>query len=177
MRGADLSTYKIAVPAKLFIAGEYAVTRPGGLALVTSLESDFQVVISEAEEKSLLETNVAMPAHIFSVKEFKPERSGPWNFVMTAIEYVSKEVELSREFHLEIKSGLGFGESKKGYGSSACVVVGVVNALNLFFQLNLALRLPLKHIMMCKEADHVVMWLRLCMEAVFSMKIMSEFFL
>ncbi len=140
MRGADLSTYKIAVPGKLFIAGEYAVTRPGGLALVTSLESDFQVVISEAEDKSLLETNVAMPAHIFSVKEFKPERSGPWNFVMTAIEYVSKEVELSREFHLEIKSGLGFGESKKGYGSSACVVVGVVNALNLFFQLNLPLK-------------------------------------
>ncbi len=49
MRGADLSTYKIDGPAKLFIAGEYAVTRPGGLALVTSLESDFQVVISEAE--------------------------------------------------------------------------------------------------------------------------------
>lgn len=140
MRGADLSTYKIDVPAKLFIAGEYAVTRLGGLALVTSLESDFQVVISEVEGHSLLETNVAMPAHAFSVKEIKPEHSGPWNFVMTAIKYMSKEVELTREFHLEIKSGLGFGENKKGYGSSACVVVGVVNAVNLFFQLNLPLK-------------------------------------
>ena len=95
MRGADLSTYKIAVPAKLFIAGEYAVTRPGGLALVTSLESDFQVVISEAEDKSLLETNVAMPAHLFSVKEFKPERSGPWNLVKTRRAMVHRPVSLS----------------------------------------------------------------------------------
>ena len=100
MRGADLSTYKIDVPAKLFIAGEYAVTRLGGLALVTSLESDFQVVISEVEGHSLLETNVAMPAHAFSVKEIKPEQSGPWNFVMTAIKYMSKEVELTREWVL-----------------------------------------------------------------------------
>ena len=153
MRGADLSTYKIDVPAKLFIAGEYAVTRPGGLALVTSLESDFQVVISEAEGQSLLETNVAMPAHTFSVKEMKPEHSGPWNFVMTVIEYVSKEVELSREFHLEIKSGLGFGETKN------------------------ALKLQLKHIMMCKEAVLVAMWLRLCMAAAFSMKIISVSYL
>ena len=90
------------------------------------------MVISEVEGQSLLETNVAMPAHAFSVKEIKPEHSGPWNFVMTAIKYMSKEVELTREFHLEIKSGLGFGENKKGYGSSACVVVGVVNALDLF---------------------------------------------
>ncbi len=139
MLEAVLNTYKIDVPGKLFIAGEYAVTRPGGLALVTSLESDFQVSITTATEVSLLRTNVDIPDYTFSMKNFKPERTGPWNFVMTAIEYVRKEVKLNEEFELEIKSGLGLGKDKKGYGSSACVVVGVVNALNEFFRLNLSL--------------------------------------
>lgn len=139
MQEVVLNTCKIDVPGKLFIAGEYAVTRPGGLALVTSIVSDFQVCISEARTSSLLQTNVAMPDYAFSIKDFQAERTGSWNFVLTAIEYVLRERKLNKEFHLEIKSDLGFGESKKGYGSSACVVVGVVNALNEFFDLNLSL--------------------------------------
>lgn len=139
MQEAALNTYKTDVPGKLFIAGEYAVTRPGGLALVTSLESDFQVSISATSGPSLLHSNVDMPDSSFSIKDFQADRTGPWNFAMTAIEYVLKEAPLHQDFHLDIKSGLGYGENKKGYGSSACVVVGVVNALNAFFHLNLPL--------------------------------------
>ncbi|MFG7387777.1 hypothetical protein ACGO3R_03610 [Lactococcus lactis] len=36
-------------------------------------------------------------------------------------------------------SDLGFGENKKGYGSSASVVCGLVNAVNQFFDFQLSL--------------------------------------
>lgn len=52
---------------------------------------------------------------------------------------VSKILSSSPEISLEIVSDLGFGENKKGYGSSASVVCGLVNAVNQFFDFQLSL--------------------------------------
>ena len=78
-------------------------------------------------------------------------KENPWNFALTALKNtlsaadsfekksVSKILSSSPEISLEIVSDLGFGENKKGYGSSASVVCGLVNAVNQFFDFQLSL--------------------------------------
>lgn len=130
----------VKVPGKLFFAGEYAVTRPGGLALVTTIETDFEVTISKRQGKSLLATNVGMADFEFSLSEIEFDKANPWNFTLTALKKLLTGLSVaSCEISLEIKSEMGFGRDKKGYGSSASVVCGVVNAVNDYFDLKLSL--------------------------------------
>ncbi len=142
---------KTKIPGKLFFAGEYAVTKEGNLALITTIETNFEMSISRASDKSVLKTNVGLADFEFSLTKIEFDKESPWNFALTALkntlsaadsskkESVSKISELSVEICLEIRSDLGFGENKKGYGSSASVVCGVVNAVNQFFDLQLSL--------------------------------------
>lgn len=140
-------TVSCKVPGKLFFAGEYAVTKPEHLALITTIASDFEVNISASKQKSVLKTNVGLPDFEFSLTKIDFTKENPWNFALTALqktltasqECVSKISEQSLEICLEIQSQMGFGEQKKGYGSSASVVCGVVNAVNAYFDLQLSL--------------------------------------
>lgn len=133
------------IPGKLFIAGEYAVTRPNGKALVAAIESDFWISISEENEKSKLQTNVEIEDFEFLMNHIKIPLDSKWNFALTAlkktIDYAKNQnlLEEIPEFSINIQSGLGFGENKKGYGSSASVVVAVVEGVNHFLKLNLSL--------------------------------------
>ena len=43
----------IKVPGKLFFAGEYSVTKEGNLALITTIETNFEVRISATTGKSI----------------------------------------------------------------------------------------------------------------------------
>lgn len=135
------------VPGKLFFAGEYAVTRPEGLALVTTIATDFTVKISAGDRSSHLQTNVAMADYDFSINKISVTSDNPWNFALTALKKtleftdgsISKVKNVWPEVTIEITSDMGFGDRKKGYGSSASVVCGVVNATNTYFKLGLTL--------------------------------------
>ncbi len=127
----------VKVPGKLFIAGEYAVTRPRGLSLVAAVETDFSVTISESDDRvSQLHTNVAIPDETFNLEHFSGAGHG-WEFVSKVIKIMN--IGTYPEIRIDIESPLGFGENKKGYGSSACVVVGLAKALNIFYHLGLSL--------------------------------------
>ncbi|GAB2026607.1 mevalonate kinase [Lactovum odontotermitis] len=136
----------VSVPGKLFIAGEYAVTRPGGLALVAAVESDFSVNVKKSAALSKMRTNVGLPEISFCLKDLMKadilEILSEWTFALTALKRILSILGSIPDFELEIdiQSGLGFGESKKGYGSSAAVVCGIVKALNQFFKLELTLQ-------------------------------------
>ncbi|AYG01820.1 mevalonate kinase [Lactococcus allomyrinae] len=134
----------VRVPGKLFFAGEYAVTRPNGLALVTTIETDFAVRISKSEGKSRLHTNVNLHDFEFTLSHISFDKENAWNFALTALlKTLSAQIRnlsaLTEEICVEIQSEMGFGEQKKGYGSSASVVCGMVNAVNEYFGLELAL--------------------------------------
>ncbi|MFV0555743.1 MAG: mevalonate kinase [Lactovum sp.] len=127
----------IKVPGKLFIAGEYAVTRAQGLALLAAVETDFSVTISESNQESRLQTNVGIPSLNFSMKNLEVDYKSPWNFVLASLKSLADKIDV--ELLITIQSDLGYQENKKGYGSSASVVVGVVKAMNQFFQLQMSL--------------------------------------
>lgn len=141
----------IKVPGKLFFAGEYSVTKEGNLALITTIETNFEVKISATTGKSIFKTNVGLSDFEFSLSKIEFTKENPWNFALTALKNtlsaadsieknsVSKILSSSPEISLEIVSDLGFGENKKGYGSSASVVCGLVNAVNQFFDFQLSL--------------------------------------
>ncbi|MDR0300543.1 MAG: phosphomevalonate kinase [Streptococcaceae bacterium] len=135
---------KVEVPGKLFIAGEYAVTRPGGLAIVAAVAADFSVSIKAAKGLSKMRTNVGLDGFSFKLQDLLRsdmiDLKSDWNFALMAIKKMLEAVgSLKSEVEIEIQSGLGFGKNKKGYGSSAAVVCGIVKALNQFFNLKLSL--------------------------------------
>ncbi|MDR0199979.1 MAG: phosphomevalonate kinase [Streptococcaceae bacterium] len=128
----------VKVPGKLFIAGEYAVTQPNRLALIAAVTTDFTVSIEKSLSRlSHLHTNVGMADLAFDLQDFKIEETNPWRFVLAVLKRLPlpKDAQIS----LDIHSGLGFGEAKKGFGSSASTVVGVVNACNQYFDLKLTI--------------------------------------
>lgn len=122
------------IAGKLFVAGEYAVTRPGGLAIVLAVDTDFEVFVSESRGKSRLSTNVDLADFLFDIEDFEiPENA--WNFALTALSKVIEGQKNLPQLDIRIESGLGFGENKTGYGSSASVVVGIVRAVSSFLKL------------------------------------------
>lgn len=136
-----LKPVSLKIPGKLFIAGEYAVTRPGGKALIATVETDFTVTVkpSQNSQTSAFHTNVDLADIAFDINNFTIPDNG-WNFALTALQNLlngtkAAEVTDFPQLDLTITSPLGFGENKIGYGSSASVVVGVVQAVNQFLQL------------------------------------------
>ncbi|GAB2024200.1 mevalonate kinase [Lactovum odontotermitis] len=147
----EIRPVKVKVPGKLFVAGEYAVTRPGCQAVVAAVDSDFDVAVWDSEDTlCTLQTNVGLetlafsPYDLFNLK--KAEFQSDWGFAMAAVKRVFAEAGDNFESNVDIviHSALGFGENKKGYGSSAAVVCGIVKALDKFFGLHWSLKKQFK---------------------------------
>lgn len=75
----------IKVPGKLFFAGEYSVTKEGNLALITTIETNFEVRISATTGKSIFKTNVGLSDFEFSLSKIEFTKENPWNFALTAL--------------------------------------------------------------------------------------------
>ncbi|GBG96468.1 mevalonate kinase family protein [Lactococcus termiticola] len=129
---------ELTIPGKLFVAGEYAVTRSNGKAICVAVETGLKVRISERQGHSRLRTNVPLADHDFLINAFEIEAGG-WAFALTALQKTLKASGRQGfpELGIEIDSPLGYGEDKTGYGSSAAVVVAVVQAVNSFLGLGL----------------------------------------
>ncbi len=133
----------IKVPGKLFIAGEYAVTRQGGRAIVAAVETNFMISVKQTKGLSVMHTNIGLEAFSFKPTDLlKPgmiDMKSDWSFALTAIKkFIEVCGPLKSELEIEIQSNLGYGKNKKGYGSSAAVVSGIVKALNQFFNMKLS---------------------------------------
>jgi phosphomevalonate kinase len=126
----------VGVPGKLFVAGEYAVTRPGSWAMVAAIKTDFTVTVTETSGLSALTTNVDLPDFSFSLQQLTVPADSEWAFALSAL--CEMNLFAKQEIAIHIESRLGFGANKKGYGSSASVVVGVIDAVNAFFELGLS---------------------------------------
>ena len=122
-------------PAKFFIAGEYAITRPFSKALVLAVETNFTISIKESHGKSRLTTNVGMEDYVFDFHDFQVDSGSPWNFTLQVLKNILENHKIAHDLQVEIiiSSDLGYGENKKGYGSSASLVSGIVRAMNIFF--------------------------------------------
>lgn len=134
---SDTTSISCQIPGKLFVAGEYAVTRPGGLAIVAAVETGFTVTVRESTGSSSLQTNVALPDLTFDIHDFSVPAEG-WDFALQALKNLLETLSIKDlpQLDIHISSPLGFGEQKIGYGSSASVVVGMVQAVSQFLQKN-----------------------------------------
>lgn len=124
---------------KLFIAGEYAVTTPGHLAVVTSVPkyltvtldpSDYNEIYSDFLPDSFVEWERECGVVV-------PLGDNPFPIVTKTIEtiewYVSDLGHELQNFELNISSDLDEGGVKYGLGSSAAVSVATIKAmLNLY---------------------------------------------
>ncbi|MFC5464451.1 phosphomevalonate kinase [Lederbergia graminis] len=136
------NSYKIKVPGKLFIAGEYAVLEPGNLAIVIAVNRYMETEIKAYKENQLHLPQLGYDSVSWSWKDgeltFHPEGS-KLAFIKNAISLFytllqENSVEI-RPFALSITSELDDVSGKKyGLGSSAAVVVSVISALFHFYQ-------------------------------------------
>ena len=112
---------EIQVPGKLFVAGEYAVTLEGNYAIVAAIETAFSVTVTESD-RLRLHTNAGLAGYKPGIND------EDWRFALAALEYFPH-----KNLDIYIQSDLGLGADKKGYGSSASVVAGLINHLDLPF--------------------------------------------
>lgn len=127
---------------KLFIAGEYAVTNPGHLAIVTNVPkyltvtlepSDYNEIYSDFMPNSFVEWERECGVVV-------PLGENPFPIVTKTIEtvewYVSDLGYELQNFELNISSGLDEGGVKYGLGSSAAVSVATIKAMLDLYTIN-----------------------------------------
>lgn len=136
---------KIFVPGKLFLAGEYAITQPGNLALIVAVETGLTITIETASDRSIITSNVITTPLVFDIDRLSHDYHDEWRFVRAAIQIMHDYVYLNdlladfNNVHITISSDLNSATGKLGLGSSAAVTVAVVKAITQHFHLKLDL--------------------------------------
>jgi phosphomevalonate kinase len=132
------SSYRIKVPGKLLIAGEYAVLEPNQQAVVIAVNRYISAYIEPSEQNllSLPQLGFLNVTWEMNTEDVQFNVSDPQlNFIRNSISVVKKYLSESsvkfQPFHLTIKSELDDPATGKKYGlgSSAAVVVSVVSAI------------------------------------------------
>ncbi|MBZ6008076.1 phosphomevalonate kinase [Leuconostoc gelidum subsp. aenigmaticum] len=135
---------KVFIPGKLFLAGEYAITHPGNTAIVAATTTGLSVEIAPSTTKSSANSNTLPKQWHFQINHTENQYTDDWRYVRAAIKIIHDYVKIDAtnnqlsEVIITITSNLSGPFGKIGLGSSAAVVVGVVEAFNDFFQLNLS---------------------------------------
>lgn len=137
--------WRVRVPGKLMIAGEYAVLEPDQHAIVAAVDR-FLVVDIERRRENLLTLpdlglarvtwNKDSPV-VFSVSD--PRLAYIQNTITIMNQFLIEKGYPRDSFHLTIKSHLDDASGKKyGLGSSAALVVGVVMAIQSMYKIRLS---------------------------------------
>ncbi|ADG39852.1 MULTISPECIES: phosphomevalonate kinase [Leuconostoc] len=135
---------KVNIPGKLFLAGEYAITHPGNTAIIATITTGLTIEIQDAQKNlSVAKSNTITKYWQFQMGVTEDQYTDDWRYVRAAIklldDYVTNHqihshlnnVNITISSHLNSKSG------KIGLGSSAAVVVGIIEALDRHFHLQL----------------------------------------
>lgn len=119
------------IPGKLFLAGEYAVTRPGQQALLAAVYPGVQVSVAE---------NATMVVHsnlfsdTWSLADDSTTTAPHWQLVAAATRlmfaYGQAHTLPTHPVQLTLTTTLAPNGDKLGYGSSAASVVAVVKSLH-----------------------------------------------
>ena len=134
---------KVFIPGKLFLAGEYAITHPGNTAIIAATTTGLSIEITPSTTTSSAYSNTLPKQWHFEINQTENQYTDDWRYVRAAIKIIHDYVKINANNHhfneimMTITSNLNGPFGKIGLGSSAAVVVGVVEAFNDFFQLNL----------------------------------------
>ncbi|HFI0235956.1 TPA: phosphomevalonate kinase [Streptococcus suis] len=138
---------EVAVPGKLFIAGEYAIVQPGQLALVAGVNRFLTVGLEpvlEGQEGTIWSEQDPETVLTWRLEEGQVWVSQPevYPLITTALQLVldygrAIGCQLSSPFHLKITSDLDDRETgrKYGLGSSGALTVALVRALLRYIKL------------------------------------------
>ena len=129
-------------PGKLFIAGEYAVTHPGYPAILVAVDKFITLSIEKALYKGSIDLGRDRPISwtrdkdeivLDGYKHGLPHIRFAIKMVETYIQELGKKPNF---YHLKIESQLRSKEGKKyGLGSSAALIVSLVNALCAYYEI------------------------------------------
>lgn len=133
------------VPGKLFLAGEYAVTKVGNPALIAAVQKGLHITIVAQDNYSQIDSDTIPNPLVFDINQAIQASNSSWCYVAATLRLVlayCKRAGLTApwpNFKLTIKSDMVLDGQKLGLGSSAAITVGIVRALNCFFKLDLPL--------------------------------------
>lgn len=132
------SSYRVTVPGKLVIAGEYAVLEPNQQAIVMAINRYITATIEPSRQNMLSLPQLGLDRitweesgnrNQFSVSD--PRLLFVQNSITIVNQFLLENSITLQSFHLTIKSGLDDPDTgrKYGLGSSAAVVVAVISAI------------------------------------------------
>lgn len=131
------NTFRLAVPGKLLIAGEYAVLEPGQRAIVAAIDRYVTVTVTPHPTNCLDLPDLGLLGVEWRFSGLNPipdNDDARLGFIRQAISVVAAYVPVAegalRGMRIAVKSELDDDSGRKfGLGSSAAVVVGLVAAL------------------------------------------------
>jgi phosphomevalonate kinase len=132
------SSYRVSVPGKLLIAGEYAVIEPNQQAVVIAVNRYITATIEPSRQNILSLPQFGLDDATWELSEKDVQFSITdqrlrfiQNSIMIANQFLKENSVPLQPFHLSIKSALDDPSTgrKYGLGSSAAVVVAVISAI------------------------------------------------
>ena len=147
----ETDAIKVAVPGKLFLAGEYAVVSSGQAALLTTVDAFLHLTLeANSGQNGYLITNQAdhplswsydINGQVISDDPLANEFPLIWQAMRTVMAYAEavgmKSATTPDYFDLEITSDLDAADGTKyGLGSSGAISVAVVSALLKYYKLD-----------------------------------------
>ncbi|CAK8054075.1 phosphomevalonate kinase [Eupransor demetentiae] len=135
-----MNKLEIDIPGKLFLAGEYAVTKAGNQALLAAVQKGLKLSLIPKEGDQSRIKSGKLPDLIFDFQqEITVETTSPWSYVHSALKTLQSYIGQGSypSFDLKIESQMVSPQGKLGLGSSAAVSVAIIKALNQFWQLKL----------------------------------------
>ncbi|GAP00173.1 phosphomevalonate kinase [Fructobacillus ficulneus] len=142
----------LTIPGKLFLAGEYAVTKPGQPALVVAVDQGMAISLDAnphgmpgtiTVQSNTLPTDLDLAwANLNSLTNVSSSAlTGKWSFVQAALVLFFQEhgqtLDLTHQpsLKIQIESQMEVADQKLGLGSSAAVTVATIRGLATYFDL------------------------------------------
>jgi phosphomevalonate kinase len=129
------TSYRVKVPGKLLIAGEYAVLEPNQQAIVVAVDRFITAYIEPSIQNQLSIPKYGLEPITWDMGNKFIHSDQRLRFIQNSInvvnQYLQEKSVTLRPFHLTIKSELDDHATGKKYGlgSSAAVVVAVISAI------------------------------------------------
>ncbi|NMD68681.1 phosphomevalonate kinase [Bacillus sp. DNRA2] len=136
------SSYRVKVPGKLLIAGDYAVLEPKQQAIVAAVDRYLSAYIEPSKQNQVSLPQLGLHSVAWKINN----RVVQFNRADARLKYIQNAIEVAHQFlqeqdisvqpfHLSIKSELNDPATgrKYGLGSSAAVVVAVISAMLVLY--------------------------------------------
>lgn len=125
-------------PGKMYILGEYAVVYEGFPAIITSLNKGVHVFIEPSQHYEMSSSKFKHEIITLSEKNKRLYTSDRrFSYALEAINTILPLCKEITPFKLTIESELDHPNQKKyGFGSSGAMIVAIVKALSLYFDIN-----------------------------------------